>query len=185
MSKLKFDIALADKEAAAADREALHLSVFELGGEEYAAVRPSPGAFVLMLNLANHVQSKDVDKVVGVLQFLDQCFKESDLRAALIEAGGYEADEDDVDPDLSLAGVKLSLSNPRLYARLMDRDDDLGAETLARVMIGLIEEWSGDPTGLPSVSSTKPAARGGSSTARRSSTASTSRKSSSSRRRAS
>lgn len=186
MSKLKFDIAIADVEAAEQDRASLQLTVLEIAGEEYAAVRPAPGAFVEMLNLAHQVRAEAVDQVVGVLMFLNECFSEEDLRPALVESGLYAPT--DADPDgaeLNADGERLARSNRSLYARFRSHNDDLGAETLADVMLGLCEEWSGNPIGSPTASTGGRSTSGRTSTARSSRKASTSRASASKARRAS
>lgn len=197
---MKFDIAVADTQAAAADQQYV-LTRFELpdkdgtGLDYYAAVRPVEGAFLMVTNIAARAQQKVADQIVAVLQFLDSCFVEEDLRAALIEAGEKDEKnfgfvlpvETDIlqDEDLSDAGVELVRSNKRLYGRLMDRSDPLGAGTLADVMKGLVEKWSGNPTGLPSDYLPPQKPTGGRSTGRRSSKASTSPKSSAAPRRGS
>lgn len=186
MSKLKFDIAIADVEAAEQDRSSLHLTLVDVGGEEYAAVRPAPGAFVEMLNLAHQVRAETIDQVVGVLMFLNECFSEEDLRPALAESGLYEAtDADPEGAELNVEGERLARSNRALYARFRSHNDDLGVDTLAAVMLGLCEEWSGNPIGSPTGSSGGRSTTGPTSTARSSRKASTSRGSASKVRRVS
>lgn len=186
MSKLKFDVAIADVEAAEQDRSSLHLTLVEIAGEEYAAVRPAPGAFVEMLNLASQVRAGVVDQVVGVLMFLNECFNEESVRAALADSGLYEPTEADYEGvQFNPEGERLAKSNQALYSRFRSRDDDLGTVTLAEVMVGLCEEWSGNPIGSPTASTGGRSTSGATSTARPSRKASTSRASQSKVRRAS
>lgn len=197
---MKFDIALSDKKAASEDRTDYHLELFELpnmdgGVDQFAAVRPVSGAFMMVTNIAARAQQKAEDQLVAVLQFLDHCVAEKDIRAALLAAADKDPKQyefvlpvdDDVfqDEELSDAGVDLVLSNKRLYGRLMNREDDLGPDTLADVMKGLVEKWSGNPTGSPRDYLPPQKRTGTRSTARSSSKASTSRNSSSTRRRGS
>lgn len=185
MSKLKFDIAVADAEAAARDQE-YHLNVFPIAGQDYAAVRPVEGAFLLMVKLAHGIKSDDADKMVGVIQFLDMCLDPDDLTAALVESGQYKPGKDDPDDAvLNEQGERLADSNDRLYNRLMDRSDPLGPHTLVDVMLGLVEEWSGNPTGSPQDFLPGRKRTGATSTGSSSRKASTSRKSTAAPRRAS
>lgn len=186
MSKLKFDVAIADVEAAQEDRATLQLTLVEIAGEQYAAVRPAPGAFMEMLNLAHQVRAGVIDKAVGVLMFMNECLDEQVIRAALADSGDYEPTDDDPDAaEFSAAGERLALSNAHITARIRSHDDDLGVVTLADVMVGLLEEWSGNPTGLLPGSGSSRSRTGGSSTGRTAKKASTSRASASKARRGS
>ena len=197
---MKFEIAVADKQATQADRTYV-LDEFTLptadgrGEETYAAVRPVEGAFLMIMNIAARAQQKVEDQIVAVLQFLDVCFDERDIRAALLQSlekdpKAYEllepVDADVLrDEDLSDYGVRLVQSNKRIYGRLMDREDPLGPGTLAEVMKGLTEKWSGNPTGSPSDYLPPQKPTGTKSTGRRSSKASTLSRSTASPRRGS
>lgn len=147
--KLKFEAAVTDVAAAQRDQE-YHLEVFDVEGQEYAAVRPVEGAFLNMVKLAYGIKQNDRDKMIGVIQFLDLCMDPEDLTAALIESGQYEPGKTDPDDaELNEAGLELADSNDRIYRRIMTRDDVVGPDTLCDVMIGLVERWSGNPTGSP------------------------------------
>lgn len=176
MSKLQFDIAVADVQAAEEDRATLALTPVTIAGEDYACVRPAPGAFVEMLNIAHQVRAKTIDQAVGVLLFLNECFDETVLRAAIAESGRYDAtDSDPEHAEFNEEGERLAKSNSHIYGRFRSHDDDLGTATLADVMIGLCEHWSGNPTGLPPASTGGRSGSGATSTARPSRKASTSR----------
>lgn len=175
--KLKFEAAVTDVAAAEHDQD-YQLEVFDIEGQEYAAVRPVAGAFLLMVKLAYGIKQNDRDKMIGVIQFLDLCMDPEDLTAALIESGKYEPRKTDPEgSELNPAGLALADSNDRVYRRIMTREDRVGPDTLCDVMIGLVERWSGDPTGSPQDYLAGPKSTGRRSTAKRSSTASTSRRS--------
>jgi hypothetical protein len=173
VSTLKFEIATADKEAAKND-DVWHLKVFEIEGEQFAAVRPAEGAWLVLMRHVYVAKQDETQMGIAGIKFLDQCFVEEDLRTALEEAG-YDDDQVEL----------LATSNQRINDRLMDRHDPFGYRTLIAVMEGLTEEWSGNPTGSPSGSSRSQRRTGAKSTAARSSTASTSKKSSTRARRVS
>lgn len=191
MSKLSFQVAVKDKEAAQKFRDERVPVVIDVAGEDYAAVKPPPGAFAMLNTLASQIRqllaNPDTEReaLLGLTQFLNTAFKEADVREALIASGEYDDEDGDGDGELSDYGLQLARSNNRLALRWLDTNDDLGSETLSEVMVGLCEAWSAVPTGSPSVSSRGPKRTGAKSTGRRSPRASTSSKSTSSRRRAS
>lgn len=165
---MKFEIAAADHEAAQANQQ-YHLTLFELptqdgkGTEEYAAVRPVSAAFSAMLKDSYGVRSKPSESLKIVTRFLHTVMLEEDLRAGLIEAGGYE-DEGDGDGELSAYGIELSKSNERITDRWTDRQDPLGEGTLAEVMVTLVEGWAGKGTGSQPASSPRSSRTGARST---------------------
>lgn len=187
MSKLSFEIAVKDKEAAKKDRAVQQLQVLAIGGQDYAVVRPSPGTLMMLLQVTPSLRdllANDNTHTQGVgviVSFFEETMKPAALRAALADSGEYGDDEDDLGED----GEELASSNSRLISRFIDRNDDLGEETLANVVIGLTEEWAGNPTGSPVVSSPTRRRTGAKSTASSSRKVSTSSRSSTSRRRAS
>ena len=165
---MKFDIAAEDHEQAQADQE-YHLQILEVAGERYAAVRPVGSAFSAVLKDSYAVMSDPKASLGLIMNFLAVCFDQADLTAAIRESGEYAEDEDLSDEDR-----ELTESNSRITSRMMNRHDDLGEVTLARVMVGLVEAWSGKDTGSPQdyLPPSKPA--GKRSTARTSSKESTS-----------
>lgn len=186
MSKLNFDLAIEDVEAAEEDRATLQLTPVTIAGEDYVCVRPAPGAFVEMMSLAGQVRAGVVELALGVLMFMNECFDEAALRAALAETGDYEPTEaDHPNVQFNVEGERLARSSHHLSARIRSHDDDLGMVTMANVMYGLMEKWSGNPIGSPTGSTGGRSTTGAISTARTSRKASTSRVSQSKARRGS
>lgn len=192
VSTARFEIAIADQQAVE-DPQDYDLHIFELPGhpdgmESYACVRPAPDAW-LGLSRSVFVAKKD-DTQMGVsgMKFLNECFQERDLRAALIQALESSDNaalvkklqpEKDSDEELSAYGLELAKSNDRINDRLFDRQDPFGKATLIQIFIDMEERWSANPTGSAPVSRSGRRKTGASSTGRRSTKASTSRRSSS------
>lgn len=173
--RMKFEAAATDVAASEADQE-YQLEVFDIAGQEYAAVRPVAGAFLNMVKLAYAVKQNDRDKMIGVIQFLDLCMDAEDLTEALIESGKYQPRKTDPeDAELNPTGDELADSNKRIYRRIMTRSDPVGPDTICDVMIGLVERWSTDPTGSPQDFLPGQKSTGAKSTASRSGRARTSR----------
>lgn len=186
-----FEIALEDHEAAEAAQE-YDLYVFDLPAhpdpkekDYFAAVRPAPDAWLGLSRSVYVAKQNETEIGVTGIKFLNECFQEEDLRAALIETGEYDDVDGDGDGELSAFGIELSKSNSRINDRLLTRKDPFGKRTLVEIFIRAQERWSGNPTGSQLVSSRQQRRAGARSTARKSSKASTSSKSSTGRRRVS
>jgi hypothetical protein len=142
---MKFDTAVEDVEASREPREYHLIDDLEIAGDgPYAAVRPPLKAYTVFLQASYSIRQLPADEAASLaFQFLNSAFLQADVRQALIESGNYEADDDDIDPDLNAAGVQLARSNQRLAARYFDAEDEFGPVTMVNVMLGLLEHWAG------------------------------------------
>jgi hypothetical protein len=151
---VRFDIAAADKKHAAEDQE-YELFVFQLpnrnldGDEEYAAVRPSEELLITLAQDVYLIEEDPASSLDVLNRILTHVFNPIDLREALIESGDYEDTEGDGDGTLSAAGLTLVRTGGRLSFRRSSRRDPLGVETIAKIAVSLVEQWSGKGTGKP------------------------------------
>lgn len=151
---MRFEIAKNDADRIG-DEQVYDLYVFQLpnrdgtGDEDYAAVRPSD-ELLLTLTQDVYLLQESPESAVDILnRIMVQTFNPYDLRAALIESGEYEDDNNDGDGELNFDGTELARTNSRLSFRRSSRRDPLGVETIAQIAVHLVEKWSGKDTGKP------------------------------------
>lgn len=201
---VRFEIATADQEAAAAAQE-YDLHIFELPGfktdvEYYAAIRPASDAWLALSRTSYTARQNVTEMGIAGMKFIDECLTADDLREALLEADdgpepkwlaelreqGLEIFDDLENPtgdgELSEFGLQLADSNNRINNRLTNRRDPFGLQTLIDIYLSFLELWSGNPTSSPQDYLPPQKPTGGKSTGTRSSKGSTSRRSSAGRR---
>lgn len=153
---MRFEIAK-DDATRAQDAAEYDLYVFQLPDrtgddeEDYAAVRPSEELLITLTQDVYLLQDQPENSIDLLNRIMLQCFNPDDLRAALIEHGGYTDEDEDGDGELSLEGLNLVRTNQRLKYRWSTnpKRDPLGTATLAQVAVHLVERYSGKATGKP------------------------------------
>jgi hypothetical protein len=151
---VRFEIAAADKKHADED-QVYELFVFQLpnrnldGDEEYAAVRPSEELLITLAQDVYLIEEDPASSLDVLNRILTHVFNPLDLREALIESGDYPDTDGDGDGELSPAGLTLARTGGRLSFRRSSRRDPLGVETIAKIAVSLVEQWSGKDTGKP------------------------------------
>lgn len=151
---MRFDYAKNDATHATETPE-FELLVFQLpnpkndGDEDYAAVRPDDELLLTLTQDVYLLTEKPEESIDLLNRIMLQAFDADDLREALIESGQYEDTDGDGDGELSPEGLTLVKTRQRLAYRRSKRRDPLGTETIARVAVWLVEQWSGKDTGKP------------------------------------
>lgn len=150
----RYEIAANDAAKAATDQE-YELHYFELpnrdgtGEEEYVAVRPTEDLLVTLTQDVYLLEENPRESLDILNRILINVFNPEDLRAALIESGDFPDADEDGDGELSLQGLNLVRSGSRLKFRQASRRDPLGIETIGKVAVDLVGQWSGKATGKP------------------------------------
>lgn len=152
----QFSIAANDT-AQAAEAPDYDLYIFQLPDrtgeelEDYAAVRPNDELLLTLTQDVYLLQDTPESSIDILNRIMLQTFNADDIRAALIEDGGYADTEGDGDGELSPYGLDLVRTNQRLKYRWSTnpKRDPLGTSTLAEIAVHLVERYTGKAIGKP------------------------------------